>query len=64
MADDMNFKAWLARNNITQREVASVLDISENALRVKLNGNGNFTLPQIRKLHEKYGVSADIFLVK
>ena len=61
--DDMNFKAWLSRNNITQKEVASYLGISRTEMGNKIRGRSNFTLPQIKALKEKYDINTDIFLV-
>ncbi len=62
MAEDMNFKAWLARNNITQTEIAKYLGISRTEMANKLYGRSHFTIPQIKKLKEKYDISTDIFL--
>lgn len=63
MAEDMNFKAWMARNNIKQQEIVDYLGISRTEMYNKLHGRSNFTMPQIKKLKEKYDISADIFLV-
>ena len=63
LGEKMNFKAWLALNNIKQLEVARFLGISNTEIYNKMHGKSNFTLEQIKKLHDKYGVSADIFLV-
>lgn len=59
----MNFRAWLALHHITQLEVARYLGISKTEIYNKTHGRSNFTLEQIKKLNEKYGVSADLFLV-
>ena len=60
--NDMDFKAWLARNNVTQGEIARYLGISRNEVGNKVHGRSNFTIPQIRKLKERYDIDTDIFL--
>lgn len=60
----LRFKGWLSENNITQKEIASLLGISQQAVWNKVNGKYEFSLPQVRKICETYHVSADIFLPK
>lgn len=62
MSNKMSFKAWLITNGIKQYEIASLLDISLQSVNNKVNGRQDFTLAQIKKLHDTYGVEADIFL--
>ena len=56
------FKGWCAAHNIKVKDIAVLLDIAPNNAGEKLSGKQNFTLPQIKKICETYGVSADIFL--
>lgn len=62
MGEKMSFKAWLVQNNITQSEVARLLEISLTSVNAKINGRGEFTLRQIRTICSHYNISADIFL--
>ena len=62
MTEVMTFKAWLAANDISQKEIAELLGLSQQSVYLKTNGKTDFSLPQIKKICDKYGVSADIFL--
>lgn len=62
MGDSLNFKAWAVINGVKQRDIADALGVSLQSVNNKMNGRGDFTLRQIKKLNKKYGVSADIFL--
>lgn len=63
MTGVMNFKAWMVANNIKQKEIANLLGLSIYATNLKVNGKLDFSLPQIKKICDTYGISADIFLV-
>lgn len=58
----LKFKAWMAENRITQREIMELLDLSGTSVNKKVNGKEDFTLPQIRTICQKYSISSDIFL--
>jgi transcriptional regulator with XRE-family HTH domain len=58
----LKFKAWMAENRITQKELMELLDLSQTSINKKVNGREDFSLPQIRTICDKYGISADIFL--
>ena len=60
--DNLKFKAWLAENRIKQKEIMELLDLSRTSIDKKINGKEDFTLPQIRTICDKYGITADIFL--
>lgn len=60
--DALKFKAWMAENRITQKELIELLGLSQNSINKKVNGKEDFSLSQIRTICEKYGISADIFL--
>lgn len=62
MGQILSFKAWMVANNIKQSEIAELLDISLQSVNLKVNGKQDFTLPQVKKICERYGISADIFL--
>ena len=59
---DLNFKAWLVINGITQRELAEVLGLSFQSVNKKVNGKEDFTLDQARKICKHYHISADLLL--
>lgn len=58
----LTFKAWMVSNDIKQAEIAELLCISLQAVNLKVNGKQEFTLPQVRMICQKYGISADLFL--
>lgn len=60
--DALKFKGWLTANKISQAELAEVLNLSMTSINKKVNGKEDFTLPQIKTICEKWGISADIFL--
>lgn len=60
----LSFKGWMAENNVKQYELAELLGISLQAVNLKVNGKLEFSLPQVRTICAKYGISADIFLPK
>lgn len=64
MEQILSFKGWMAENNVRQTEIAELLDISLQSVNLKVNGKQDFTLPQVKKICERYGISADIFLPK
>jgi len=59
----MKFKAWLVEHNIKQTEVAEVLGIKRETVNAKLNGREEFTLSQVKRLCDHYGISADNFFL-
>ncbi len=59
---NLNFKAWLVINGITQRELAEVLGISFQSVNKKVNGKEDFTMDQARKICRHYNVSADLLV--
>ena len=62
MGQILSFKGWMAENNIRQSEIAELLDISLQSVNLKVNGKQDFTLQQVKKICERYSISADIFL--
>lgn len=59
---NLNFKAWLVINGVTQRELAEVLGISFQSVNKKVNGKEDFTMDQARKICRHYNVSADLLV--
>ena len=56
------FKGYLAENNIQQKEVANLLDISQATLSKRLNGkSGDFSVQDLKKICSKLGIKAEVF---
>ena len=62
MQQVLNFKGWMAANRVKISDIAELLEVSYQSAYMKVNGKGNFTLSQISKICQRYGISADIFL--
>lgn len=59
----MKFKGYCAEHGIKQAEIAELLDITIQGANAKINGRQEFTLSQVRKLCEHYGISADVYFL-
>lgn len=59
----LKFKGYCAANGIKQSEIAEVLGINVTNVNEKLNGKQPFTLEQVKKLCEKYQISADEYFI-
>ena len=57
----LKFKAWLKENGIKYSDVAALLGIGRTALTLKINGQSDFSLSEIRTLKKAYSISTDIF---
>lgn len=55
------FKAFCAENDIKQAEVANVIGVTVSTANQKINDKLPFTMEQVKKLCDKYNLSADIF---
>ena len=56
------FKGYLAENNIQQKEIAKMLDISQATFSKKLNGkSGDFTIQDLKKICTRLKIEAEIF---
>lgn len=60
---NLKFKGFMAEHGIKQNEIAELLEIDVANVNQKVNGKQDFTLPQIRKICEKYGISADEYFI-
>ena len=55
-------KAFLVENDIRHRDVAKLLNLTQNTVSKKLNGfGGDFTLQDAKKMHEEFGVPIEYF---
>lgn len=61
--DCKRFKGYMASHDIKQSEIAEILGITVENANAKINGRQDFTLPQIRTLCQRYGISADDFFI-
>lgn len=61
--NNMKFKGWLAENGVTQREIATLLDISISNVNAKVNGKQPWTLQQVKSICQHFNLSADIYFV-
>lgn len=52
----MSYKSHTLRS-ATYSEIASVLGISRQAVGKKMNGNSEFTLNEVLKLYDAYGIT-------
>ena len=59
----LKFKGWLVEHKIKQADLAELLGITSENVNAKLNGRQEFTLSQVKKICETYGISADDFFV-
>ena len=60
-----NLQAVMAKENITQREIAEYLGIHENSMGNKVSGKTPFTIEEVFKMKERFFPQYDIqFLLK
>jgi transcriptional regulator with XRE-family HTH domain len=59
-----DFKAYLAQNGIKQNDVAKLLGVQPQTLSRKINGYLHFSYPEVEKICDEYGLSADFFRSK
>ncbi len=56
------FKGYLAENNIQQKEVAKLINISQATLSKRLNGKGgDFSIQDLKKICTSLKINAEIF---
>ena len=57
----MGFKLWLVEHHVKQKEIAELLGISQTHTNLKVNGKQPWTVKQIEKICDTYGISANLF---
>lgn len=58
------FKAWMAENDIKQKDLAELLCRRVSTINQKLNGtSGDFTMAEVRKICEQYNISSDTYFL-
>lgn len=55
------FKGWLRENGLTYADLAFDLGLSEATISLKINGQSDFYLSEIRLIKKKYHLESDIF---
>jgi transcriptional regulator with XRE-family HTH domain len=61
--DALRFKGYCAANGIKQADVARLIGVGKSSISQKMNGRKNFTLAQVKKICEHFGISADEYFV-
>lgn len=61
--DALKFKGYCAANGIKQTDLVKLLGVGKSAVSQKMNGHKSFTLAQVKKICEHYGISADEYFV-
>lgn len=55
-------KAFMQKKDLGQKDFGELLGKSQSSINQKLNGTGgDFTLSEVRLLHQKFGVPMDYF---
>lgn len=59
------FKQWMVANNVKQKDIALLLNITDAFCSVKMNSpTNNFTIEQLSIICNKYNISFDEFFLK
>lgn len=61
--DCKRFKGYMAEHDISQKELADLLGITQENVNAKVNGRQEFTLAQVKIICQKYGISADNYFI-
>lgn len=62
MIDLGEIKACMARNGHRQKDIANILDLSENSVNKKINGERDFTVQELATLAKTYDVDINLFI--
>lgn len=60
---NLKFKGYMAEHGIKQSDIAELLNLNASNTNLKINGNQPWTLPQIKTICLKYGISADEYFL-
>ncbi len=60
---NLKFKGYMAEHGIKQIDIAKLLDLDISNVNLKINGNQPWTLPQVKTICLKYGISADEYFL-
>ena len=62
MIDLMEIKACMARNGHRQKDIANILELSENSVNRKIMGKREFTVQELAILAKMYNVDINLFI--
>jgi plasmid maintenance system antidote protein VapI len=62
MIDLGEIKACMARNGHKQKDIATILDLSENSVNQKIQGKREFTVHELSILAKTYDVDINLFI--
>ncbi|HBF2805540.1 TPA: helix-turn-helix transcriptional regulator [Clostridioides difficile] len=58
----IKFKCFLIENNIRQKDIAKLLNVSESTLSKKINGKGgDFSIQELKIICKKCNLKAEVF---
>lgn len=63
-APHLKVKGFFIANAVRQKQVADLLNIAPTTLNQKLNGYLHFTLDEVEKICDEYGIDPVIFLTR
>ena len=55
----LRFKGYMVEHKIKQSDIAELLGLDISNVNLKINGKQPWTLPQVKAICLKYGISAD-----
>lgn len=58
------FKGWLRENGLTYADLALLLGINEATVSLKINGQSDFYLSEIKIIMKHYHLESNIFFVE
>lgn len=62
MIDLKEIKACMAKHDHRQKDIAVILDLSENTVNKKINGKRDFTVQELAVLARMYKVDINLFI--
>ena len=62
MIDLKEIKACMAKHDHKQKDIAVILDLSENTVNKKINGKRDFTVQELAVLAKMYKVDINLFI--
>lgn len=57
--DTQKLKGKMAEKNVTQKELAHTLNVTENTFSSKLSGKRDFSLSEVRKISQRLSLTKD-----
>lgn len=57
--DTQKLKGKMAERNVTQKDLAHILNVTENTFSYKLSGKSDFSLSEVRKISQRLSLTKD-----